>query len=80
MVRHVALFGIAGLSLALARDPGCDGVDSRPAKVNAPCTRDKDCDDDLVCREGVCASLDASAPVDAARPDSGTKDASGDGA
>ncbi len=76
-----ALFGIAGISLSFGRDPGgCGGVDEHSGTVNAPCTRDKDCKTDLVCREGVCADLDAGPPRDAAPPDGGTKDAARDGA
>ena len=80
MVRHVALLGIAALfGSALSREPGCGGADSHSGNVNAPCTRDKDCRDALVCREGVCSDLDAGVVVDAA-VDALAKDAARDGA
>ena len=79
MVRHVVACGIAAvLGSAFLRDPGCGGVDSPAGALNAPCTRDKDCRDALVCREGVCVELDASAPSDAG--DAQSKDAARDGA
>jgi len=60
VVRHLVAIGFA---LGIARDPGCGDVDSPRGAVNAPCTRDKDCQGDqgLVCREGVCADADAGA-------------------
>jgi hypothetical protein len=79
VVRYVVACGIAAvLGSVLARDPGCGGVDSPSGSVNAPCTRDKDCSDPLVCREGVCVPLDAGAPSDAG--DAASKDAARDGA
>lgn len=45
--------------LGLVRDPGCSSVDDPSGGPNAPCTRSKDCRDDLVCSEGVCRDLDA---------------------
>ena len=80
MVRHVAILGIAGISLMLGQDPGCGGVDSPSGTVNAPCTRDKDCRGGLTCREGVCAELDAGPLTDAASADGGSQDAARDGA
>ena len=76
MLRQVALFGIALAGLA-ARDPGCGDVDSHGGSVNAPCTRDTDCKDDLTCREGVCASRDAGAGDGGG--DAQVKDAAHDG-
>ncbi len=53
MVRRALVFGFASLALA-ARDPGCGGVDSTSAGVNAPCTRTGDCANGLTCESGVC--------------------------
>ena len=49
--------------LALAREPGCGGVDSTENGPGAPCTRDKDCTTGS-CVHGVCAGADAGAPDD----------------
>jgi hypothetical protein len=78
-----------GLMLGVARDPGgCGGVDSSSTSgVNAPCTRDKDCKDDLACQKGVCTapSTDGGAgdgSADGSASDSGeagAKDAAGGG-
>jgi hypothetical protein len=57
-------FALALLLLGLARDPSCGGVDTPPSGVNAPCTRDKDCQAGLVCASGVCASPNAASPAD----------------
>ena len=75
MLRTAIVFGVAGFSM-LARDPGCGGgPDSDPSGVNAPCTRDKDCHDELRCDDGVCTSP---TPRDAGS-ESGPKDAAADG-
>ncbi len=50
---------LVGLALIAWRDPGCGGVDTTTSGPNAPCTRDKDCNDGLTCAHGVCASPDA---------------------
>jgi hypothetical protein len=71
VVRHLVAIGIA---LGMARDPGCGGgVESPSGSINAPCTRDKDCQGGLVCREGVCGGADAGAA------DAEPKDAAHDG-
>lgn len=77
MIRHVVL---VGLLVAAAHDPSCGGVDSTSRGPNAPCTRDRDCNDGLTCAHGVCVEPDAAAasdggseaaPVDAAIVDAG---------
>jgi hypothetical protein len=63
-----------GLTLGLSHDPSCGGVDSPTSGPNAPCTRDKDCRDGLVCSGGVCAVPDAG-PADDGGADVATMDA-----
>ena len=82
MLRNVVAYGVVSLgALALGRDPGCGGADSPSSGVNAPCTRSKDCSNDLVCAEGVCTEADSGAPVIKADAGSGTPigDAADDG-
>jgi hypothetical protein len=47
-----------------ARDPGgCSSIDEPTSGLHAPCTRDKDCEGSLSCREGSCeeaSTVDAS--------------------
>ena len=66
MIRHVLFAGL----LAAAYDPSCGDVDSTSSGPNAPCTRDRDCRDGLVCGHGVCVDPDAGV----------TGDGGGDGA
>lgn len=47
---------VSAVALALLRGPGCGEVESADSTANAPCTRDKDCGSELVCRGGVCVS------------------------
>lgn len=63
--------------LGLGRDPGgCSGGGESEGIVNAPCTRDKDCQKALSCVEGVCTSPDAPLPpVDAGPVGRGEGDA-----
>ena len=63
----------------VSREPGggCDGDGDGDGRVNAPCTRDRDCRHALTCDQGVCrepdagagtpasVSIDASVPADA---------------
>ena len=56
----------AGLLVVAFREPACGEGEARGG-VNAPCTRQKDCESPLVCAEGVCAS--------ASTPDAGAPDA-----
>jgi hypothetical protein len=50
----VLMCGVAGVAL-FARDPGgCGSIESPTAGLHAPCTRDKDCEGALLCREGSC--------------------------
>ena len=60
MVRQAVVAKLAALGIALlfARDPGCGGVESTSSGVNAPCTRDHDCKDELTCEKGVCTGPD----------------------
>jgi hypothetical protein len=58
-VLRSALFAPLAL-IALARNLGGCGVDSKSGGVNAPCTRAKDCNENLVCQGGACIDLDAS--------------------
>jgi hypothetical protein len=72
----IAAFALLGLG----RDPGCGGGDNPPSGANGPCTRAKDCESGLVCREGVCASSSDGADAGGQELDSGdgSADASGD--
>jgi hypothetical protein len=67
VLRNVVAYGVVSLgALALGRDPGCGGSDQPSSGVNAPCTRSKDCNRDLVCAEGVCTEPDSGVtPTDA---------------
>jgi hypothetical protein len=56
---------VVAFALMAAHDASCD-TDSSGGSVNAPCTRPSDCVGGLACTGGVCAALDAGAPVDAA--------------
>jgi hypothetical protein len=72
-----------GIALVFARDPGCGGVESTSSGINAPCTRDRDCKDELTCEKGVCTGhskddAGADASQDAGGSDAGSSDA-GDG-
>lgn len=71
------------LALGILRGPGCGDVDSPSNGPNAPCTRDRDCREPLVCAQGVCVTADSGAGADDAGPgDSGhpsALDAGGDG-
>jgi hypothetical protein len=58
VLRHALWFGV-GVTLSLARGPGCGEADDAEGSVNAPCTRDKDCRRELACARGVCAERDA---------------------
>ena len=84
MVRQafVAKLAALGIALVFARDPGCGGVESTESGINAPCTRDKDCKDDLTCERGVCTGPEIDAGVDSAARDasgSSVSDAGGGG-
>lgn len=71
--RHTFAAG-ALVAVALARDPGCGGVDDHGGGPNAPCTRSSDCQHDLLCLDGVCREPDAGAAVSAdagPKPDGG---------
>ncbi|AKV03086.1 hypothetical protein AKJ09_09749 [Labilithrix luteola] len=68
MIREVSVVGV--VLLGLLAIPAC-GSDRGESGLNAPCTRSKDCERDLICEKGVCTSADASvlgadAGVDAA--------------
>ncbi|MEO8797445.1 MAG: hypothetical protein ABI551_06135 [Polyangiaceae bacterium] len=65
---------VSAVALALLRGPGCGEVESADSSENAPCTRDKDCGTELVCRGGVCVS---SIPLP--KPDASFVDAPDDG-
>jgi hypothetical protein len=56
---------MVAFALVAAHDPSCS-TDSPGGSVNAPCTRPSDCADGLACTGGVCATIDAGAPADAA--------------
>jgi hypothetical protein len=71
---RAALLGLA--LLGLMRDPSCGGVDTPASGVNAPCTRDKDCQLGLVCASGVCEGTDAAAPIDGGGDEGSAQDAS----
>lgn len=48
------------VAFGLAREPGgCGGDGDGDGRVNAPCTRDRDCRRELSCVEGVCTAPDA---------------------
>lgn len=70
MIREVSV--VAVVVLGFLGIPAC-GSDHGQGGLNAPCTRSKDCERDLVCEKGVCSSTDAS--VLAADADVGTADA-----
>lgn len=61
MSREVSVVGVVvlGVVLGLLCIPAC-GSDHGEGGLNAPCTRSKDCERDLVCEKGVCTSTDAS--------------------
>jgi hypothetical protein len=68
VLRHALVLGVAGLSIA-ARGPGCGGFESSSAGLNAPCTRDTDCESGLLCQAGVCTGpLEDAAPPPEAGP------------
>jgi hypothetical protein len=46
------------VALGALRDPGCD-TSTVPTGLNGACTRDKDCENGLVCRGGACVDEDA---------------------
>ena len=82
MVRQafVAKLTALGFALLFARDPGCGGVDSTESGLNAPCTRDKDCKDELTCQKGVCSGPEkGDAATDAGPKDTGSTDTGGGG-
>lgn len=73
MVRSSALASVLALvAIGLAsREPGgggCGGDGDGDGRVNAPCTRDRDCRHGLSCAEGVCREPDAGVATPAAIP------------
>jgi hypothetical protein len=81
VLRNVVAYGIISLgALALGREPGCGGSESPSSGVNAPCTRSKDCNQGLLCTEGVCAEPDSGVtPADAGSDSASPRDAADDG-
>jgi hypothetical protein len=65
------------VSLGALRDPSC-GTDTTTGGPNAPCTRNKDCEDGLSCTQGVCVSPDAGAPEGGTTSEAGISDAARD--
>lgn len=53
------MFAMIVVMLGLLGSLGCDDVDHPEYGLNAPCTRSKDCRDELRCIDGVCADPDA---------------------
>lgn len=73
MTRAAILVGL----LVAAHDPSCGGTDAPPSGPNAPCTRDHDCRDGLVCARGVCADSTVGDAGDDAHADAAISDAGG---
>ncbi len=73
--------GARSITLALlgaalfAREPACGEAGDPPGSVNAPCTRERDCEHGLACTSGVCTNPNA---VDAGRVDDAGVDAARD--
>ncbi|NOU30553.1 MAG: hypothetical protein HOO96_21855 [Polyangiaceae bacterium] len=61
--------------LFLLRDESCGGPGSASGQVNAPCTRNGDCEGKLRCAAGVCTDPD----LDSGSPDGGTDAETGGG-
>lgn len=55
--------------------PSSCGLESGTGGVGAPCTRDRDCQGDLVCRRGVCALPEVDGGLDASPGDADVGDA-----
>ncbi|MBX3248130.1 MAG: hypothetical protein KF901_13205 [Myxococcales bacterium] len=58
--------------------PSSCGLESGTGGVGAPCTRDRDCEGDLVCRRGVCALPEVDGGLDASPGDADVGDADAD--
>jgi hypothetical protein len=78
VVRGALLLGVAAVAL-YASGAGCGSAVDSSSGLNAPCTRDKDCQDGLTCEEGVCTGPSVDAGGDASDASDAGLDAGGNG-